>query len=132
MSKSAVVSSCTNTAIRQTPRAVRLAAYTHRAEVRIEAASDVADGFHQLRHYFLEPLRVHAPPFFPPRYKVSVNNMRPLMITLLKNQPPSYVCVINDAVSGRYTELQWRENFCQRPSFDLQNITSAKITPEGL
>lgn len=54
---------------------------THRAEVRVEAAADVADGLHQLRHYFFQPLRIHAPPFLSLRY-ISENKVFPLITSL--------------------------------------------------
>lgn len=40
---------------------------THRAEIGVETAADVADGFHQLRHNFFQSLRIHTPPLFASR-----------------------------------------------------------------
>lgn len=39
-------------AVKQVKVAGRLLAGTHRAEVRVEAAADIADGLHQLCHNF--------------------------------------------------------------------------------
>lgn len=47
--------------------AVKRAANTHRALVGVEAVAGVADGAHQLRHDFLQSLRVHTPPCLAPR-----------------------------------------------------------------
>lgn len=59
----------------------------HRAEVGVEAAAEVADGPHQLRHDLLEPLGIHAPTFLPPRYTFPANSVRSL-ITLLTSVAP--------------------------------------------
>lgn len=87
-------------------------AVTHRAQVRVEAAPHVADGPHQLRDDLLEPLGIHAPPAFATGLNLIPENSVRQLITLLKRRIHILLLILI---------FQWRETFCQRPRFDLQN-----------